>query len=416
MNSPNYIIIPQKTQPLVKLGTILLVYLVVLELASQFPEINLLVTRVLSPLFALYCLFLYVNKPVRLPPEFYLYGAFVVWCLSGFLVIVDNSAFMDSFTLIAQAEILFFCIAVLIIKVGTVRHLFLMLIANSILLILILLFFQNAYFDLVYTDNYRLDSIGANSNGIGFFFLTSVMGLAYFWRRHNSNFTQILIIMLLILFSLGIIVTASRKSFLVLLVFIILWVYFCYIRVNFKRPVWIIPVILLIFVLNETYDYVSTQTYLGQRLNQYDTVQDFADKNNRYTMMVESWSFFTKSPIIGLGLGHFRIFSITSQGAHGDYFEVLSTTGAVGTILYFSIYLVFYRRLKRLLQYRLNPKTRYELSLFQAILISLLLLGLGQSTFMNLLFLPILFGIMAHSYNIEKLLLKSLKEINNHNA
>ena len=371
-------------------------------LASQFPEINLLITRGVGPLFAAYCFFLFIQKPVRLPPELYLYGAFVLWCLSGLWVTTDFYAYWNYLKLIAQIEILFLCIVVIVARTGDVRHIFLALIWIAILLILIMLFSQKVLLELEYNESYRLSSVGLNPNGVGFMFLSGVMGLAFFWFKYKSILIRYLFIVIMAIFSIGIIYTASRKSFLVLLLFISLWLYFYYIKETLKRPVLIVPIVLTAFLLLQFYDYVSDYTLLGKRLHQYNSVQEMTEENVRFLMMKEGWEFFKRSPIIGIGLAHFKIYSVTGGYAHSDYFEVLSTTGIGGTLLYFSIYVVLWRRLRRLLHKLSDPRIRYEINLFRVILICILSLGFGGPIFIDIMNLSTIFGIISYTYNIEQ--------------
>jgi uncharacterized iron-regulated membrane protein len=82
--------------------------------------------------------------------------------------------------------------------------------------------------------------------------------------------------------------------------------------------------------------------------------------------------------------------------------EVLATTGAVGFALYFPIYLLLWRRMRRLLKMRLDATSRYDVGLSQSIMITMLVVGLSTPLFLDPMAICILGAMIARLRTIEE--------------
>jgi O-antigen ligase len=82
--------------------------------------------------------------------------------------------------------------------------------------------------------------------------------------------------------------------------------------------------------------------------------------------------------------------------------EALATTGIVGLVLCFSIYLVLWLRLRRILKKRKDATSRYMVGLYQATIITTLFIGLGTPNFMNPFHLYIVGVMVGHARAMEQ--------------
>lgn len=384
-------------------GVLFIVFYLSLLLASQFPEINTIITRFIAPLFAIYCFFLYVFKKERIPLEFYMYGLFVVWCLSGIFIVKDFDLYLSYLSLIAQIEVLLFCIIVIIGRTGKVDYFFTALIFYAVMLPIISLFFQGNLFNVQYSDKYRLDSVGANPNTFGYAMLLAIFSIAYFLRTRKSLLVYVFYIALAIFFSIGIVYTASRKTFATMIIFYLLWIFFCLVKQTSKRPIILIIIVLLIASVFQVYEFTMEETFLGERLTQYYSYQDMRSKSDRFWMMDTAWDYFVKYPITGIGLGQFAALSGYGYYTHSDFFEIISTTGLIGAAIYFSVYIILISRLRRLWSKLKSEKEQYELKLFGIIILCLTLIGLGNPLFLSIDLLPMIYVIATYSNNLENI-------------
>lgn len=383
------------------LGWLFIGFFVSLLLASQFPVINTIITRVIAPFFTLYCFVLYLDKPQNIPPEFYLYGIFSIYCFSGVWIVKNFNAYMSFQSLILQLEVLFFCILVVLGKTKSIRYYFIAVFLIAISMLVISLFFQGNLISLLSDNQYRLDSVGANPNSVGFALLSGIFALTYLWILLKSLIVRSLLFIMLFVFSVAIVFTASRKTFITLLIFLVLWFFFCLLRESSKRPLMVIVIIIMLYAFSQLYKFAIEEAFLGERLSWYNSYQDMA-KNDRIWMMASAWEFFKENPILGIGLGQFAVLSGFGYFTHSDFFEIISTTGIIGTGLYFSIYIVLWQRLSRLWKYSSSAKQKYEINLFRIFIVCLLIIGLGATIFLSLDLLSIVFAVAVYTNNWEK--------------
>ena len=158
-------------------------------------------------------------------------------------------------------------------------------------------------------------------------------------------------------------------------------------------------VIVFIFIMNEFVNISFLEnTAFGARMSQEALVRG---KDSRLELITEGFHMFKKNPLFGVGLGSFTSYSSTGAMSHNDYIEVLASTGIIGFLLYFPIYLMFYKQNKILLK---HPITFVWGVLLQAFLIGFMLLGLGRPSFLD----PVAILVLAFFHTIA---LKKLQEI-----
>jgi O-antigen ligase len=165
-----------------------------------------------------------------------------------------------------------------------------------------------------------------------------------------------------------------------LLAFIVLWLWFCYRREFLRNATVASAVILVILGTRSFVDFATSDTNLSRRL---ERTGDDAGDLKREKMYSIGTTLILENPVTGVGLGNFNSRSGMGLYSHSDYMEVLSTTGLVGAALYFPIYFIWWRRLSRVSKGTHDPEVRYQVRLFQAILLTMLMLGTGVPNFMQ---------------------------------
>ena len=113
------------------------------------------------------------------------------------------------------------------------------------------------------------------------------------------------------------------------------------------------------------YDFVVHHTYLGERFQ--TTINEGGDVQ-RFGMYTRGIELFLENPVAGIGFGQFQEVSGFEEYSHSDYIEVLSSTGIVGFVLYFSIFLVLWLRIARLRRLTSDPEITYALGVFKAVI------------------------------------------------
>ena len=93
-------------------------------------------------------------------------------------------------------------------------------------------------------------------------------------------------------------------------------------------------ILTLIIILGKSYFYDSV---IYQRLS---TGSGYSLVKARSEWANEAIRLFNMNPIFGVGFNHYRILSIFGTYSHSTYLELISTTGIIGTLIYFSAYIV----------------------------------------------------------------------------
>lgn len=250
-------------------------------------------------------------------------------------------------------------------------------------------------------------SASSNPNSDGLILLFGVFCVLMLFDMRKSN-RFILSLGLLGLFTYTIILTGSRKSFIALVFLLALWFILAF------KDYWrICPVnrkiqsllVLIAMPVAVAYRFVPAffDSTLYRRLvtKGYSLLSDQA----RSRMYVEALQFFYEKPLFGIGFNHYRLLSVYKTYSHSTYAEIISTTGIIGTIIYFSAYVVIVYNLYKL--YRKTKGTIIGLKSLQYIIlmITMLALGLGAIHFYGIMD-NIMFALMISFYYIEKNKLK----------
>ena len=209
------------------------------------------------------------------------------------------------------------------------------------------------------------------------------------------------------LFIYTIILTGSRKSFFTAISLVLL--YFIYVFKNYWKSYTIIKKIIstlilliiltLIIILGKSYFYDSV---IYQRLS---TGSGYSLVKARSEWANEAIRLFNMNPIFGVGFNHYRILSIFGTYSHSTYLELISTTGIIGTLIYFSAYIVIIYNLFYIYKKTKGTKSSIKALLYLILMFIMIILGTVVIHFYDI-DENIMFSLMISFYYIEKIKLK----------
>ena len=337
-----------------------------------------------------------------IPSEVALFGAFVAWgVLTGFLFSGNQSLVLAYGRLLSQELVLAFALTEYVRDRGTPTFVFLLLLVAP----LCLYWYARAHGQLVTAQagggSRRLASFLSNPNAAASLCLYGLFAVAYFlWNRRKQRL-GLWPLLALPFITISIVLSGSRKNIVSFGVFVLMWALLTAYggaRASKVRSVlWLFVLAAALYVAGR---FVMENTPVGERFLQ--TSHDRYLSTDRYHLYQAGWTMFLQSPVQGVGLGNFVTYSSTGAYAHSDFMEVLSTTGFVGFVLYFSIYFVLWRRLRRMLKKRKDATSRYMAGLYQAMIVALLVLGLGTPCFLDPVHLYILGLMIGHTRAMEQ--------------
>ncbi|MBP1924261.1 O-antigen ligase [Sedimentibacter acidaminivorans] len=193
-----------------------------------------------------------------------------------------------------------------------------------------------------FISSQRLVIDGHNSNSIGMYLSFSLLVSIYFFdKNHNIKYLLTVPIYMIVIFLSG-----SKKS-LFLLIFLVVF-YMFYKRkgitkkmINFMISIVFISLILyLVFSIPWAYEILGTRILdLINAITSGNTGQDTI----RFYMIEFGIDKFRERPLIGYGLGNYRILLNNAIGiymyAHNNFIELLVSVGLIGFITYYIIYI-----------------------------------------------------------------------------
>lgn len=374
----------------------------------QIPKMPLILGSGMIIVFLLHGLLVSRKATLIIPKPIFIWIIFLFYCLlAGLLIAYDKNHLVKS--LLTYFQII--AMMVYIINVSAIEG------ENK--------FFLRVY--LIYSIIYMCTmliwgversgrlalSINSNPNGDGMTLLLGVFCVLFLMNTKKLN-RVVLSLGLVALFAYTIILTGSRKSFMALIMLLVLWFilafrgYWKSYSINKK-----ILSLIIVGVIFYTAMYLVTPTYfesiLFSRLTKggYTIGSDIA----RSGMYREALNFFYDNPLLGIGFNHYRILGIYRTYSHSTYAEIISTTGLVGTVIYFSAYVVIIYNLFRI-HIGARRTTTSEKSLQFLILMAVILaLGMGVIHFYEIID-NLMFGIMISFYYTEELRLKRVSKVN----
>ena len=226
---------------------------------------------------------------------------------------------------------------------------------------------------ILYTGGYNTRLInpqlvvgeGQNPNSLG---LVLFLGIVYAINvQKNSLYNKIFMYCTLPVFTYYLFLIGSRKSFIAIVLFLMI----SNLKFSLKKNIKLIGVGigLLLLISSITIDW--DKFILFQRFSDF-----FGGEGNetRLFMYLEAKRFFLENLVFGIGYDQFRNQSATGLYSHSNYAEVFSCLGTIGAMLYFVPILLL---AKKMYAFSHNVKTAREGRLYLGLFITMLFLGTG---------------------------------------
>lgn len=376
-------------------GVVVALYMVLLIYVAKFDLFAQIITRGVTPLLLLMVFFRFGFRGKELPREFYLWLLFVLWSFTGLFFTQNNTLFWRYEQLLIGNLMLMFIIYTLQLNQWIFNHLLLGIILGS-LAVLVDSFIGSGNI-LASLSNTGVTGVTGNPNSFGFLMLLGIISTVFFWEYRDNRYRWVLLV-LMFLFTLGILLSASRKNFLTLGIFVFLWIFYCY-RSKFNHPVRFFGMLIIFIGIGYwLFDYILANTYLGLRIS---LASEESSNPKRLMLYQEGWEMFKNNPFYGVGLGNFSVNSRFGTFSHSDLMELLATTGLPGVVLYLMIYRSLWKRAKRMKAWVTNNMDRYRINLVVPVVISLLFLGIGATIFTDIIIFSLIVAIIGYLNSME---------------
>lgn len=354
-----------------------------------------------------FSIFYFFYYRLKLPLEVFIYFGWIIWSLGGWFIAIDQTLYLQCLMTVIQIGALIFLVAG-----NTALYRSISIVMSAIAIggiILLISGYVTGDFQLAgeIGSAVRATGIAENANQYAYHLLFLIFAMFFFWETNTTLWWRIFLSIIITASVIGIILSGSRKGFLGALTFLSLWFLFCQGKKLFKKP--IVTVFILLILIGAIYyttDYVLSSTFLGKRFENRNIEHG---SEGRIWLYMEGFDIVRKNPILGVGLDNYRILSTLGMYSHSDYMEVVVNTGIVGFILYFSIYVILWRRLNRISTMTDDPRLLYIIGVLKAAIITILLVAFGRPNTTSKLTWLFLAAAIGYSWSIEQDLLSKLR-------
>jgi len=257
--------------------------------------------------------------------------------INTFLIIGFFSAPLQNQFIFVSSIIVAYLLFLLIIvcKSGTKELVNFLIFAFFCRLLLSLVFDKLEPSGVEYVQRFGTE-FNSNIIAIGALFLISLIVLKYIiYKSFNAFDMCISIISILTIF-----ITASRKTYLALIVLIIGLVYIFRSKYLIKN---ILLGTLVFIILFFSITWTLKNTTIGERIVAGYEKTIYAKEaeqmfDNRAGYFINGWELFKKYPVNGIGLKNFPYFNQSTHNLHTEYMVQLTECGLIGTFLFIFFY------------------------------------------------------------------------------
>ena len=400
------------------ISVVLGLFLVGAVSVSNLPGFSMVVKSIGAYLAITY-IFRLVHSNVRVPGEAWFFLAWVLWASTGVLVAAIPSV------VLALLETVFLIWVMIVIVAGLTESRKVLSFNMAMFLVAAVIVGGHSYLTgefaravaasqartAVLADKTRIAGLALNANAFGILMLMTTVAIAYFWtiphRSLNPAVKKTILLLTMLACAIAVVLSGSRKSLMGLVLFYLFWIWFCYRRLLIERISILLAVFAAFAVGGAVVIALARNTRIGVHM-----VQSWAGYTEsgiagglgegRAGMYEDAFKMALEHPLMGVGLGHFRLRSRSHLAAHSEYAEVLSTTGIIGMIIYFGWYVVLWRRTGKIRKYSTDLNDRNIAGLARAVLLTILIMNFSMWIFTQKVPWVILASFIGYTHVIWK--------------
>ncbi len=351
-------------------------YFLVVFSVGRYPELTQRITWGGAVVVGVLTAFAFLQHRYPLPREAWLLWAFTAWCLSGLPSVVYWPAFQRGFQLVIELAVVVSLLGIIIRYTGSVKWFYLAFIGSVFFNVLIGLRTVSwrgvaAGSDIAME---RDAGLTGNPNALGFYCFIGILSVMALFGETKSKWVRVGSLFCTLPAIYGLVSSASRGAFSVLMVSLILWPLMC-LRGRIRDWLGLAAAVTLIEALGFLFgQFVMKETYLGHRFESAWQMED-SSSESRLELFVAALKVFAANPIKGVGLGQFRFLNGLDLNSHDEWGGLLSGTGAVGFLLFMSVYLSTWLRLTKVLKRASDKLLRYRVNFARMVVLLLTLAG-----------------------------------------
>lgn len=306
----------------------------------------------------------------HIPREGVFLVLFVLWAMTGLFVITDWAMFSLFLKLVLELTLVVMAVSMILERSGEMKWFYWAYLGVAVFRVL----HGEGPISLDRIADTRVVERIAGANAVGFYCVLGILGMLALLKEYNRLWIRGLLLAGGIVALYGVVLSVSRGAFAALIATAVLWPALCMVGGSRDKSKAVVGAIVVVMLSWWVFQFVIQETYMGVRFTRATQLDD-GSTQTRLELFLTGLDVFLKNPVFGTGLGQFGVVSRTGHYAHNEFAEIIATTGLPGLFLYFSIYVMAWRRLSWSLQHLADPLFRYRINMARLILLILLISG-----------------------------------------
>jgi O-antigen ligase len=327
-----------------------------------------------------------IRGRLSMPREVAIFMCFLLWTITGIFSAYSAYAFLTKFSTMLQFFLMAFLISHFTRNTKMARVL-LFAVLTGAMVMGVAAVLSGDYRRTEEAANVRLEGLTRNSNAfsIAMTYATGIM--LYFFKTAKSRLVKGVYVVAVLAVARLVLASGSRAGFISFSVLCSAWFCLSYIREIKEKPAKTLGMFILLIIGMVVLFLSLSSMLIGNRLN---SLTDYLHGGRgdtsiamRHEMVQKGIAFIKEHPVTGIGLGQYGIVSGEIGYSHNNYIEIFSSTGIIGGLIYYSIYIALYLRLRRLGKMVEDIKDRELVCLGKTIIIIMFLSDVPNVSYYN---------------------------------
>lgn len=204
-------------------------------------------------------------------------------------------------------------------------------------------------FDIYAGERFGNDLAG-NANIISPLYMIAAMSSVYCVFRDKNWLAKILFLLFYAMQIYAIVLTGTRKALIISILFFAFYFILTRRRKVYMVASLLVSIVLVFIAYLALFNVPILYDLIGYRFEgmvaAFTNNQGDESTMERMSMLHDALNFWSSRPLAGIGLNLFAEKSVYGTYSHNNYVELLSTTGLVGFVCYYLIYISVLARLR----------------------------------------------------------------------
>jgi O-antigen ligase len=290
-----------------------------------------------------------IRSGLNMPREMAIFMCFMVWAFLGISSAYSVYVFLVMFSTMLQLFLMAIIITHFVRNTKMARVLLFAALTGA--MIMAVSAYTSGEYRLAEVAGQRVSGLALNANSFAMTLVYTTGIVLYFFRTAKSWLMKGVYIAGLLIIAKLVIASGSRAGFLGFVALCGVWYCLSYIREIKEKPAKTIGMLILLMIGMVVLFSSLSNTTLGERfkglMGYLHGGISSGSIEQRHAMVEKGIAYIKQHPVMGIGLNQFTLVSGEQKYSHSNYIEILCSTGVIGGLIYYSLYIALYLRLRR---------------------------------------------------------------------